>query len=1654
MRQVHRRVLGFFLAVAITVTTAGPASATRGASGNVSAQGAETNIPEKQWQIEMTFPDAYGYVDDTLAMNSLASFTNFRDQGELYVTVASGVTSFRLFVNNAEMNTASMVAGRSYKLDIADFAVDGTNTVQVTNIRPASLAGAITVRAAYPEVIESAATDVGMNAEIVDLIGDYINAEVKYGFSGAQLAVVKDGKLVVNEAYGLANGYHADGTRMEEGDEGYVPVTTDTLYDLASNTKMYSVNYALQYMLSNEGYQVALDDPITKFFPEFDDAGKTIFKTGTTEEQKTQIITWKSQLTIRDVLMHQAGFDPDPQYHNDKFNQVTQKPDPDVDNPLFSQDRTTTLSKVLASPLKYAPGSETVYSDVDYMLLCFIIEKVTGKRMDEFLKETFWEPMGLTHMTYNPLENGFTKEGCAATELQGNTRGEAAHGQAILFKNARTETVWGEVHDEKAYYAMDGISGHAGLFSNAEDLAKLASVMLSGGYGANKFFEKNVIDEFIKPKSIDYPTWGLGWWRQGELGRTSYFSTQSSNATIGHQGWTGTLTVIDPEENLVVVLLTNKKNSPVLDNTVNANDFYADNMVLGALGGVVGMVYDALRSSPDAMDATVLQMAHDRIRLMMSHKNAYDENVHMADAFALVDLVVTRAEKSKSEVTKANAALALKNLRDFVNIYIAKEENKTNAAAWATEMETRIEAIVADGTAPAAPGLTAVVTTNSPLFNGDTFAGGDMNAVFFPRPYSTAGSTSTVYYNTGTWFDGYEGQGTIYLQIKNALTVDGGIRLFVNGVEVDNSNLIGETGIFAIDVSGVARNGRNSIQLSIPNINETARKTLIAIANPTVINGSPEVAGIDSKALDMLDAIIQADVDKGFTSAQLAVVKDGKMVYSNAWGTVNTYNPDGTPKTDSPAVTTDTLYDLASNTKMYATNYAVQYLVQQKKLALTDPITKFLPTFVSDTIEINYNVSQGSGAPDLETAKLWKSQLTIQDILQHQAGFAPDPQFHNDKFNQVTQKPDQGIDNVLYAIGKENVKSAVCKAPLVYQPGSKTVYSDVDYILLGLIIEQITGKDLDTFMKETFYTPLGLTHITYNPLEHGFEADDCAATELNGNSRDGVIDFTGIREGTIQGTVHDEKAYYAMGGVSGHAGLYSNAEDLAKLAQLMLNPTGYGANRLFGANVNEYFVSRKDALATWSQGWWRQGDCGRPWYFGVQASRGTIGHQGWTGTLTMIDPAQNLVVVYLTNKINSPVTDNTVSPNQFDGNWYTASTLGFVANILNQGIESGSAAADIQPALDALMGDMAIDKMRLVDDEGAVTAAHPIVKSAYALSELVFDIAEARPTAQNIKNAGAVIEALDSGRDAGMISDLRARMDVLDPPAPSGGGATSDTTTTTKKNEDGSTTKTVKDKKSGTVTETTTWPDGTKLVTITPKEGKPEISITMPKDKESVTVTIPTAKKPAPGEVIAIVKTDGTKKIVKTSVATDNGLRVTLFESGKLELVDNSKAFSDVANDHWAGAAVQFVASRELFNGTSGDGFTPAGNMTRGMLMTVLARLDGQDTTKGETWYAAGMEWAREQGVSDGTVPETDITRESLVVMLYRYAKAEKADGMTLSKFPDAGKVSDWARDAIGWAVAGGILTGNGAGELNPGGTASRAEVAMMLMRFVESMVK
>ncbi len=440
--------------------------------------------------------------------------------------------------------------------------------------------------------------------------------------------------------------------------------------------------------------------------------------------------------------------------------------------------------------------------------------------------------------------------------------------------------------------------------------------------------------------------------------------------------------------------------------------------------------------------------------------------------------------------------------------------------------------------------------------------------------------------------------------------------------------------------------------------------------------GTLEEVGIRTECMDLVEEIITTDIANGFTSAQLAVIKDGKLVYDNAFGKTNSYNQDGTRKTDSPDVTVDTLYDIASITKMMSVNYSLQKLVTDGKISIDDHITDYFgQEFVDDTIFIDYEDGLGES---LDEIKGWKSELTIRHLLMHRGGFPASPKYFNPTINAENFEYDPEVENVLFSSNKGDAAAEaktikqICRTPTMFEPGTKTLYSDVDYMILGVIVEKVSGMDLDSYIKETFLKPMGLRHITYNPLDNGFAADDCAATELNGNTRDGFLYFDGVRTNTIQGQVHDEMAYYCMGGMSGHAGLFANARELAILGTLMFDGTYNGMSYFSQEVIDEFTAPIASDIKKWGLGWWRQGDMERVKYFGTRSPENTIGHQGWTGTLLMIDRENNVVIAYLTNKINSPVTDINKNPNKFDGSDFTASTLGFVPDILYIGMDSDS----------------------------------------------------------------------------------------------------------------------------------------------------------------------------------------------------------------------------------------------------------------------------------------------------------------------------------------------------------------------------------------------
>ena len=558
----------------------------------------------------------------------------------------------------------------------------------------------------------------------------------------------------------------------------------------------------------------------------------------------------------------------------------------------------------------------------------------------------------------------------------------------------------------------------------------------------------------------------------------------------------------------------------------------------------------------------------------------------------------------------------------------------------------------------------------------------------------------TLAMNSMLSFQCWHGQGALWLSVSDA--VDSFV-LYVNGCRFDASAV--DSGVWFVDISDVAVDGMNTLQIS--NILPLGLKEAVTvyIPYPEVLEGENSLQGIQPETLALISDMIESDVAYGFPAAQLAIVKNGVLVYENAWGTLNSCEQDGTPKTDSAPVTADTLFDLASVTKMFSVNYAVQKLVTDKLLDMDAPIVQILgEAFAEDTLDFAYN--EVKNAPGVETQKAWKRSLTVKDFLCHHAGFPSGPHYYDPDFDMSRQGVGTTGSNLCYAVTREDTLQAIFKTPLLYEPGTKTVYSDVDYMLLTFVVEKITGKRLDEYMKETFFEPMGLDHITFLPLENGFTAQDCAATELNGNTRDNHVSFPGVRTETLQGQVHDEKAWYCMGGVSGHAGLFASASDLAKLASVMLTG-GYGESRFFSRDVIDLFTAPKSLdFGQWGLGWWREGDDKRVWYFGTQSSSDTVGHQGWTGTLVMIDPSRDLVVAYLTNKINSPITDPAANLNGFDGSCFTASTLGFVPQLLSIGMDADT---DVSAQLLDLLADMAAESLKRIP-QGA-GANHPYVKN-------------------------------------------------------------------------------------------------------------------------------------------------------------------------------------------------------------------------------------------------------------------------------------------------------------------------------------------------------
>ncbi len=336
---------------------------------------------------------------------------------------------------------------------------------------------------------------------------------------------------------------------------------------------------------------------------------------------------------------------------------------------------------------------------------------------------------------------------------------------------------------------------------------------------------------------------------------------------------------------------------------------------------------------------------------------------------------------------------------------------------------------------------------------------------------------------------------------------------------------------------------------------------------------SPVNVGMIKDSLDRLDSIMNEAIrDHAFPGGQLLVAKDGAIVYNKSFGSLE-YS------SGSPKVNASTTYDLASVTKVVATTSAMMRLHEEGCIQLDDAVVKYIPEFNNNG----------------------KEKITLRNLLIHNGGL---PAF---KRLFLTCKSQQEVLDSVY------------QTEMIFNVGDSTVYSDFDFVLLGKIVERISGVTLDKFVDSVFFKPLGMPSTFFNPPSSIWKK--IAPTEY-----DSVY-----RKRLIQGEVHDENAY-SLGGVSGHAGLFSTASDLSIFLQMIMNGGNYGGKQYLKPETIKFFTTRQSKNSTRALGWdtkTMNGYSSAGTLFGEKS----FGHTGFTGTSVWVEPEKKIFVILLTNRV-------------------------------------------------------------------------------------------------------------------------------------------------------------------------------------------------------------------------------------------------------------------------------------------------------------------------------------------------------------------------------------------------------------------------------------
>jgi beta-glucosidase-like glycosyl hydrolase/CubicO group peptidase (beta-lactamase class C family) len=376
--------------------------------------------------------------------------------------------------------------------------------------------------------------------------------------------------------------------------------------------------------------------------------------------------------------------------------------------------------------------------------------------------------------------------------------------------------------------------------------------------------------------------------------------------------------------------------------------------------------------------------------------------------------------------------------------------------------------------------------------------------------------------------------------------------------------------------------------------------------NKSLLPGSG--SQLDLNALNQIDAVAANAIAKGATPGCVVLVaKDGKILFNKAYGHMN-YD-------SKEAVTSESVYDLASVTKISATTVSVMRLYEEGKLDIKKTLGDYLPWV------------RGSN----------KAGLSLEDILLHQAGLVSWIPFYRETIDTATGRPKPG-----FYVAQPDAAHAVRVADHVYMrndwvdtlykrilqsklgAAGKYVYSDNDFIFLGKIVEQVSGMPLDEYARIHFYEPLQMTTTTFKPREH-LPLNTIAPTEQEKY----------FRLQLIRGDVHDPGAAM-FGGVAGHAGLFSNAHDLAQLYLLLLNGGELNGVRLLKKQTIDYFTAYHSNVSRRGLGFDKpekdNATLKEP-YPTLSASPATFGHTGFTGICVWADPKYNLLYIFLSNRV-------------------------------------------------------------------------------------------------------------------------------------------------------------------------------------------------------------------------------------------------------------------------------------------------------------------------------------------------------------------------------------------------------------------------------------